>query len=410
MKKAVLKMWMPLAILAMPTTLLAQQDKVVKSITVKGTVQFTDPNQKEHKVWLMKDGLNGKGVAVDSALIGPDNTFSFKLKQDHQGVYTINAMYWDYATFWSDADVKVQMRGYDTARMKIKIPHYNFVEGSYDNGFIQLSKLNSDLNYLRMIDEYNLDYYLKQKNDSNVKAYKNERRIYNPLNEDYQRRNEALIQAYANRPVLIYAIRGMAGTEAGEKYDKAMKLLDQLVAKYPWLTEAKALKENIIYNTNQARKLKTGQPMPSVSYPMPDGKLAGLDQYKGKYLLVDFWASWCGPCRQAIPKVKELYNAYKDRGFDVASISIDTDKKAWQKAMTEENMPWLQLLSDNKDKTMKEFQFSGIPTMYLVDPDGNIVERFTGFTEEAQATVKNILEKGAKAAPKKVMSAPMMGF
>ncbi|RAJ77477.1 thiol-disulfide isomerase/thioredoxin [Chitinophaga dinghuensis] len=408
MKKVVLKMWMPLALLATPLALLAQQNKVVKSITVKGSVEFTDPRQEVNKVWLMKENLSGKPTPVDSVVVGPDKTFTFKLKQDHQGIYTINAMYWDHASFWSDADVKVAMRGYDTSRYKVKIPHYNFVEGSADNNFINQYVLNSENNYRRGIDDYNAAYYAKKSTDTNFTHYLDTRKVYSPINEDYEQRQNLLMRVYKNRPVTIYAIRGMAGTEAGERYDKAMGLLEDLMKTYPWLTEAKALKETIIYNMNQAKRLKNGQPMPSVKYPTPDGTLAGLDQYKGKYLLVDFWASWCGPCRQAIPHVKEIYEAYKDKGFAVASISIDTDNNAWKKAMKEENMPWLQLLSDNKDNTMKEFQFSGIPTMYLVDPAGNIAERFTGFTEEAAAKVKSILEKGTTAAPKKAAAAMSM--
>lgn len=411
MKKTVLNFCIPLAMLAVPAALKAQQNKIVKSVTVKGSVEFTDPKQAENKVFLMRDNLKGKPVVVDSCLVGKDNTFSFKIKQDHQGIYVINAMNWDRATFWSDSDVKVAMRGYDTARYKVKVPHYNYVEGSYDNNFVNLRELNSELNYRRMIDEYNMEYFSKKAADTTWYAYMKNTKKYNPLREDFQVREEVLTSAYADRPVMVYAIRGMAGTEAGEKYDKAMKMLDVLIARYPWLTEAKQLKETIITNKAQAMRLKAGQPMPAVKYPDANGALAGLEKYKGKYLLVDFWASWCGPCRQAIPKVKELYESYKSKGFEVVSISIDTDKNAWRKAMKEENMPWEQLLSDNKDKTMEQFQFSGIPTMYLVDSDGKIMERFTGYSEDAEKKIKESLAKGTKAAPaKQAASVPMSSF
>ncbi len=400
-----------MALLATPLALLAQQNKVVKSITVKGTVAFTDPKQTDNKVWLMKESLSGKPTAVDSVVLGPDKQFTFHLKQDHQGVYTINALNWDRVSFWSDADVKVDMRGYDTSFYKVKIPHYNFAEGSSDNNFINQYVLNGELNYRRSIDDYNAAYFAKKSTDTNYIHYLNTRKVYGSIHEDYEQRQALLMRIYKGRPVTIYAIRGMAGTEAGEKYDKAMALLEELIVKYPWLTEAKQLKETIIYNTNQAKRLKNGQPMPSVKYPTPEGPLASMDQYKGKYLLVDFWASWCGPCRQAIPLVKDLYEKYKDKGFAVTSISIDTDNNAWRKAMKEENMPWLQLLSDNKDNTMKEFQFSGIPTMYLVDPAGDIVDRFTGFSEETAAKVKAIIEKGTSASSKKAAtSIPMTSF
>lgn len=408
MKKTVFNICM---LLAAPAVLMAQQNKLVKSITVKGSVEFTDPKQATNKVYLSKDNLKGTPVVVDSCVVGKDNTFSFKIKQDHQGIYIVNAMNWDHATFWSDADVKVAMRGYDTARYKVKIPHYNYVEGSYDNNFINLSTLNNEFNYRRMVDEYNMEYYAKKATDTTWYAYMKNTKKYNPMSEDYKLRQEVLVKSYADRPVMVYAIRGMAGTEDGEKYDKAMKMLDLLIARYPWLTEAQQLKETIISNKAQAMRLKTGQPMPAVQYPDANGGIAGLEKYKGKYLLVDFWASWCGPCRQAIPKVKELYENYKAKGFEVVSISIDTDKGAWKKAMKEENMPWEQLLSDNKDKTMEQFQFSGIPTMYLVDSDGKIMERFTGYTEEADAKIKEALAKGSKAAPaKKATSIPMTSF
>lgn len=410
MKKAVYAMCMPVAFLAAPAALLAQQNNVVKSITVQGKVEFTDPKSSSHKIWLLKDNFSGKPVVVDSCLLAKDNTFTFKIKQDHQGIYTVDALHWDRATFWSDADVKMDMRGYDTSFYKIKIPHYNYVAGSYDNNFINLMTLNSELNYRRMVDEYNMEYYAKKATDTTWYGYMKNTKKYNPMREDYNIREEVLTRSYADRPVMVYALRGMAGTGAGAKYDKAMQQLDKLIARYPWLSEAKQLKQTIITNKAQAMKLKTGQPMPSVKYPDANGALAGLEKYKGKYLLVDFWASWCGPCRQAIPKVKELYDAYKAKGFEVVSISIDTDKNAWRKAMKEEAMPWEQLLSDNKDKTMEQFQFSGIPTLYLVDTEGRIMERFTGYSEDAEAKIKESIAKGTKAKAAQPASVPMSSF
>ncbi|WP_212003243.1 TlpA disulfide reductase family protein [Chitinophaga sp. HK235] len=409
--RKVCKTGVALALMVAPVVLKAQQNKPVKSITVQGKVEFTDPKAEKQMVWLSKDNFKGKPVVVDSAIVGKDNTFAFKIKQDHQGVYIINAMNWDRATFWSDADVKVEMRGYDTARYKVKIPHYNYVDGSYDNNFINLSVLNNELSYRRLIDEYNMEYYAKKATDTTWYGYMKNTKRYNPMREDGKQREEVLIRAYNDRPVMVYALRGMASTENTAQYEKAMKMLETLIARYPWLTEAQQLKQTILTNRAQAMKLKTGEPMPAVKYPSAQGSLEGLEKYKGKYLLVDFWASWCGPCRQAIPKVKELYTAYKDKGFEVVSISIDTDKNAWKKAMADEKMPWEQLLSDNKDKTMEQFQFSGIPTMYLVDREGKIVERFTGYTEEAEAKVKAAISQGTKAASvKSTTSVPMTGF
>ena len=200
---------------------------------------------------------------------------------------------------------------------------------------------------------------------------------YDSLRKDLRLRDDILFRAYKDRPVTLYSLRFMTDAESSDKFDYALEMLSRLIAKYPWLSEAKEAKQTILNNREMARKVKPGKPLPAVSYPDGKGELQGLEKYKGKYLLIDFWASWCGPCRQAIPKVKELYNAQHQNGFEVISISIDTDDKAWRKAMTEENMPWAQLLSPNKDETMKQFQFSGVPTFYMVDPEtGRSYEHF----------------------------------
>lgn len=89
------------------------------------------------------------------------------------------------------------------------------------------------------------------------------------------------------------------------------------------------------------------------------------------YVLVDFWASWCVPCRKFIPKVKELAAKYADKNMIVVSISIDTDKKAWLKAVNEEKMPWLSLLDETGIN--KAYGVSSIPSVYLIDPNGKVI-------------------------------------
>ncbi|MFD2943448.1 redoxin domain-containing protein [Flavobacterium notoginsengisoli] len=90
-----------------------------------------------------------------------------------------------------------------------------------------------------------------------------------------------------------------------------------------------------------------------------------------KYILVDFWASWCGPCRKEIPNLKTAYAEYGAKGFEILSISIDKDEKAWQKALGQENMQWHNLLDD--DKVSKSFNVKTIPATYLVDSKGVII-------------------------------------
>ncbi|WJS96762.1 AhpC/TSA family protein [Flavobacterium johnsoniae] len=108
-----------------------------------------------------------------------------------------------------------------------------------------------------------------------------------------------------------------------------------------------------------------------------------------KYILIDFWASWCGPCRKEIPNLKTAYAEYAGKGFEILSISIDKDEKAWQKALGQENMQWHNLLDD--DKVSKSFNVKAIPATYLVDSKGVIIgDNLRG--AELEAKLKELLK------------------
>lgn len=107
------------------------------------------------------------------------------------------------------------------------------------------------------------------------------------------------------------------------------------------------------------------------------GKAVKLSQYigKGKYVLVDFWASWCGPCQMEMPNVIEAYNKYHDKGFDVVGVSLDEKAEAWKKGVKDLGLPWHQLseLKGWKGAVCKTYGIVGIPNNILVDPDGIII-------------------------------------
>lgn len=118
---------------------------------------------------------------------------------------------------------------------------------------------------------------------------------------------------------------------------------------------------------------KEGTKVPEFTVTDKTGKsitLAELCQGK-KYILIDFWASWCNPCRKEIPNLKKLYKEYADKGFQIISISIDKKKEDWEKALKEENLEWPNFL-DNGDVAIT-YKVKMIPTMYLIDTNGVMV-------------------------------------
>ena len=140
---------------------------------------------------------------------------------------------------------------------------------------------------------------------------------------------------------------------------------------------------NIITQYNQAvaqEKQKTAKPQegalaPDINMPDTSGKPFALSMLKGKYVLVDFWASWCGPCRQENPNVVKAYNNFKGKNFTILGVSLDKEKDAWLKAIADDQLYWHQI-SDLKywsSAAVDLYGFDGIPYNVLVDPAGKIV-------------------------------------
>lgn len=114
---------------------------------------------------------------------------------------------------------------------------------------------------------------------------------------------------------------------------------------------------------------------PELSLPDANGKTVNLSSFKGKYVLVDFWASWCLPCRKENPNVVQAYNKYKDKNFTVLGVSLDKDKGDWLGAIENDKLEWTQVsdLQEWKSMAVSTFNFSGIPFNILVDPHGKII-------------------------------------
>ena len=126
-----------------------------------------------------------------------------------------------------------------------------------------------------------------------------------------------------------------------------------------------------------AKRVDIGQPAINFTQNNVEGLPVTLSAYRGKYILLDFWASWCGPCRAENPNVLKAYNKFKDRNFDVLAVSLDEKKEAWVKAIKDDGMPWIHVsdLQGFKNAPAQEYGISAIPQNFLIDPSGKIIAK-----------------------------------
>lgn len=125
------------------------------------------------------------------------------------------------------------------------------------------------------------------------------------------------------------------------------------------------------------KKLAIGQPAPEIALPDTTGQVVKLSSLKGKYVLVDFWAKWCGPCRQENPNVVRAFHKYKAKGFTVFGVSLDRNKQDWMQAIKQDGLAWTHV-SDLKywqSEAAKTYNITGIPFSLLLDPDGKIIAK-----------------------------------
>jgi thiol-disulfide isomerase/thioredoxin len=139
------------------------------------------------------------------------------------------------------------------------------------------------------------------------------------------------------------------------------------------------------------RNTKIGVTIKNFVLNDPDGKAISFEQFKGKYVWIDFWASWCGPCKQAFPHMKELYAQYKDKGFEIVGVSTDAKIEPWLKILPKLNNPWPQLW-DNKN-IASEFAVIAFPTSFLIGPDGKIILKEVGYEPKGDSEMdKKLME------------------
>lgn len=175
-----------------------------------------------------------------------------------------------------------------------------------------------------------------------------------------------------------------------QKYDQAKMAYHLLTPDGQQSFEGKALREKL----NAWEKTAAGTPLPEFKMTDPTGKPVSVKEMHGKVVVLDFWASWCAPCRAYIPTLREHYLKFKDKGVVFVSVSVDDDPSKWMEALNAHKMEWVQVLAAGGFKetggVRKLFNITGIPYMVVVDKNGKIGASLDYFEKDK---VESVVEK-----------------
>jgi peroxiredoxin len=213
-------------------------------------------------------------------------------------------------------------------------------------------------------------------NDSAVAA---EAANLTDLNNRYQHFIIQFIDTVSDPVVAMFALGYTRGIDP-KQLSKAVPGLIQRFPDHTAVASLVAQYNQIMATPAPPPAAATGKPgigsmAPDITMNDENGNPFSLSQLKGKYVLVDFWASWCGPCRQENPNVVEAFNKFKNKNFTILGVSLDADKNAWIKAIQDDKLAWKQIsdLQQWNSAAVGLYGFDGIPYNVLVDPKGKII-------------------------------------
>jgi peroxiredoxin len=308
-------------------------------------------------------------IVVDSATINEKGEFEFMNYRPQIGFYRIKLSQSNFAMLVLDSMDKVSVTGSAkdlgntykvTGSDETKIfLEYNEFSKKRDKKLDSLNQVFYNLAESRQLNE-------KQR-DSLSKTFEQPyTQIMTGFNDELSKKILANSDKYSS----IMAIQGMEP----DKFADIYKALDEgLQKKYADDKNVKMFHEIVVKMLASAIGQKAGE----ISLPNPDGKTIALSEFKGKYVLIDFWASWCGPCRKEMPSVVAAYAKYKNKGFEIYGVSLDQSKEKWVEAIAKDGITWPQV-SDLKfwdSEPAKQYGVQSIPYTVLIDKEGNIIAK-----------------------------------
>lgn len=342
------------------------REKSHGAFTVSGEIS----NAPEQKIFLQEIPFGGENpIIVDSASLQKDSKFTLRSMAKEEGLYRL--------VLEKGGEILLVNDG---KSIRVRVDLNNFkdytVQGSDASEDIH-ELFNTYLKYAERINKTGqlLDTIAaKAGNDSLVTVLRGQREKQLELLKDEVRK----FINNSNSPAAIYFALGSFAPQMFPA-EEVKKMADNAAGRFTQHSGLAKLKSLMAVQMNQQETATAyallNQQAPEINLPTPEGNPLALSSFRGKYVLIDFWASWCAPCRRENPNVVAVYNKYKNKNVVFLGVSLDQDKSKWVEAIAKDNLTWYHV-SDLKywnSEVVSTYQFNAIPFNVLVDPAGKII-------------------------------------
>lgn len=340
-------------------------NKKSSAFEINGTLSQAGEGIKIYLDRLLPDTIQH----IDSTTIDKEGKFSFHTAGIYKGFYTLRVTQQDYITLILDSAEKLEITG--NAQ---NLGYTYTVDGSPDSRLFWQFNMEAKSNMMKHDS-------MQRMFEAIVNTFGGNKKRMDSLNDVFEKPYNALMNAqdsyiknFIQSNLTSFACLAAIQQLSPDKDIVYYTSLDSaLTKKYP----------NSVYVQHYHSACETmqrvgiGAMAPDISLPDTSGNMVALSSLRGKYVLIDFWASWCGPCKESLPGLVDIYNKYKDKNFTVYSVSLDKLKPEWETAIKKFKLTWTQVseLKYWSSKVVSLYNFDGIPFTVLVSPEGKILDK-----------------------------------
>lgn len=341
-----------------------KKEVIGREVAIRGKVNFPQPG-----LILVTEMRQGSATAPtsDTIALNSDNTFEKKLRIAGPGYYRIDFFQQQIVDVILDkSDLTVEVDGNSAGGAVM-------VKGSPDLDLIE--QVQGILQGVRESEEAKA---IEQEFQGAVQ--RNDQKRIEELQEQYMglldKASSQAADILRQQPPslgLIHLLQNAGVIDPDKNVDVFLSAAEKFRKEWPDVQYGK----DFIAYADKVKATAIGQPAPEIALPDTNGNVVKLSSFRGKYVLVDFWAKWCGPCRRENPNVVKAYQAFKGKNFDILGVSLDRTKEDWLQAIAEDGLTWNHV-SDLRyfdSQAAKDYNINAIPFSILVDPAGVIIAK-----------------------------------